>query len=214
MTIQTIQSAGALHRLSLKPSKLVTALEEDTTGAVGIEREYVIYGILKNPEKLKEAKDVIKQRQSALKLQNGQVRIREATEDGVVQYILTAKSFIKDGGRKEVSTLTSKDLYDVFRDITGESMDKIRYTFPAGVKQTNAKGEEVELLWEVDVFQSIDGKDQPWIKIDLEYYQDLDALPGLPVILEEMIFSKTGNYSEEEKAKIAELYSTMFTNKF
>lgn len=214
MTFATIQTKSPLYRLALKPSKLIAALEEDTSGATGIEREHVIYGILKNPEKLKEAVAVIKQRQSAIKQKNGQVRVREATEDGVVQYILTAKGFIKDGGRKEVSTLTSKDLYDVFREITGESMDKIRYTFPTGVKQTNPKGEEVELIWEVDVFQNLEGMDQPWVKIDLEYYEELDALPGLPVILEEMIFSKNGNYAEDEKAKIAELYSTMFTNKF
>jgi len=190
----------------------IPALEEDTSGIADEENELVVYGRLTNPQVLENATRTIGQDQATFKHPQGSVRVRKATENGSVEYILTAKKFIKNGGRNEVSTTTSEGLFKVFCDIVGEHMDKTRYTFPTGIKQTH-KGEERELMWEVDVFHDGSGKDQEWIKIDLEYYQPLDTLPGLPVILEDMIFSMTGQYTPEEKAKIRELYDTVFTVK-
>lgn len=190
---------------------LVIALEEDKSGKALDENEYVIYGILTNRDALANASRVIHQSQATLKYPNGSIRIRKTVEDGVIDFISTAKEFIPNGGRKEASIGSSQAQYDIYCKLAGERLDKVRYTFPTGVFQ-DAGGEERELMWEVDVFQGTDGKDHNWIKIDLEYYQPLDTLPGLPVILENMIFSLTNEYSAEEKGQIKKLYSSVWPN--
>jgi CYTH domain-containing protein len=123
---------------------------------------------------------------------------------GQVRFTLTAKAYSGRGEADEVSVPVSKDLHEVFKAITGESMDKIRYTFPI---------EGTELKWEVDVFIDAQGNPKDWVKIDLETPAEMTEWPPLPVTLADEIFAGNDLYNPEEKAKLAELYSTVFTNK-
>lgn len=192
-------------------SHLSIALEEDKSGKALDENELVVYGILADRNALTNAERVIDQSQATLKYPNGSIRIRRTVEKGVEDFISTAKEFIPNGGRKEASIGASKAQYEIYCKLAGETLDKIRYTFPTGVFQEH-EGEEKQLMWEVDVFRDKTGKDHQWIKIDLEYYKPLDALPGLPVQLDNMIFSMTGDYTPEQKAQIKNLYSKVWPN--
>lgn len=184
---------------------LNAALEELEDGKKRREKEYIWYGRLTNPEVLQNAARQETQKQSSLKGKGGTIRVRETTSMGQVRYTLTGKAYSGRGDADEASTPTSKDLHEVFRSITGESMDKIRYTFPI---------EGTSLKWEVDVFIDAQGNPKDWIKIDLEVPDVINEFPPLPVVLADMIFGGNAEYTQEQKAKLDELYSTVFINKF
>ena len=184
---------------------LNVGLEDIEDGKKRREKEYIWYGRLTNPEVLQKAAKQETQKQSSLKGKGGTIRVRETTALGQVRYTLTAKAYSGRGDADEASTPTSKDLHEVFRAITGESMDKIRYTFP--IEGTSFK-------WEVDVFIDAKGNPKDWIKIDLEVPDVINEFPPLPVVLADMIFGGNSEYTQEQKAKLDELYSTVFINKF
>ena len=184
---------------------LNVGLEDIEDGKKRREKEYIWYGRLTNPEVLQKAAKQETQKQSSLKGKGGMIRVRETTAMGQVRYTLTGKAYSGRGDADEASTPTSKDLHEVFRAITGESMDKIRYTFPI---------EGTTLKWEVDVFIDVQGNPKEWIKIDLEVPDITNEFPPLPVVLADMIFGGNSEYTQEQKAKLDELYSTVFINKF
>ena len=181
-----------------------TALEDLEDGKKHREKEYVWYGRLTNPEMLQKAAKQETQKQSSLKGKGGTIRVRETISMGQVRYTLTGKAYSGRGDADEASTSTSKDLHEVFKAITGESMDKIRYTFPI---------EDTSLNWEVDVFIDINGNPKDWIKIDLEVPDAITEFPPLPVVLADMIFGANVEYTQEQKAKLDELYANVFINK-
>lgn len=179
-------------------------LEDLENGQKAKEKEYVWYGRLTDVSELQKAASQETQKQSSLKGNGGTIRVRETGAMGQVRYTLTAKAYSGRGEADEVSVPVSKDLHEVFKAITGESMDKIRYTFPI---------EGSELKWEVDVFIDAQGNPKDWVKIDLETPGEMTEWPPLPVTLADTIFGGNDLYTPEQKAKLAELYSTVFTNK-
>jgi CYTH domain-containing protein len=183
---------------------LVPALEDMENGQISREKEYVWYGRLSNPEELKKAAGQETQKQSSLKGKGGTIRVRQTVGMGQQRFTLTAKAYSGRGDAKEVSVPVSQDLHEVFKSISGESMDKIRYTFPI---------EGTELKWEVDVFIDAQGNPKEWVKIDLEVPEETSEWPPLPVTLADMIFGGNDEYKPEDKAKLDELYATVFTNK-
>ncbi len=183
---------------------LNVGLEDIEDGKKRREKEYIWYGRLTNPEVLQKAAKQETQKQSSLKGKGGTIRVRETTAMGQVRYTLTGKAYSGRGDADEASTPTSKDLHEVFRAITGESMDKIRYTFPI---------EGTTLKWEVDVFIDAQGNPKDWIKVDLEVPDIINEFPPLPVVLADMIFGGNSEYTQEQKAKLDELYSSVFINK-
>jgi CYTH domain-containing protein len=184
--------------------KYKLGLEDLENGQKAKEKEYVWYGRLTDVSQLQKAASQETQKQSSLKGNGGTIRVRETTGMGQVRFTLTAKAYSGRGEADEVSVPVSKDLHEVFKAITGESMDKIRYTFPI---------EGTELKWEVDVFIDAQGNPKDWVKIDLETPAEMTEWPPLPVTLADEIFAGNDLYNPEEKAKLAELYSTVFTNK-
>lgn len=180
------------------------ALEDLENGEKAKEKEYVWYGRLTNAEELQKAVSQEVQKQSSLKGKGGTIRVRETGAMGQVRYTLTAKAYTGRGECDEVSVPVSKDLHVVFRLISGESMDKIRYTFPI---------EGTSLKWEVDVFIDAQGNPKDWIKIDLEVPDTVTEWPPLPVTLADTIFGGNDLYTPEQKAKLDELYATVFCNK-
>lgn len=185
-------------------ASLGLGLEDIEDGKKRREKEYIWYGRLTNPEVLQKAAKHETQKQSSLKGKGGTIRVRETIAMGQVRYTLTAKAYSGRGDADEASTPTSKDLHEVFKAITSESMDKIRYTFPI---------EDTDLKWEVDVFIDSNGNPKDWIKIDLEVPSAITEFPPLPVVLAEMIFGGNAEYTQEQKAKLDELYSSVFINK-
>ncbi len=185
-------------------SQLSAALEDNVDGNASREKEYVWYGRLTNPEELQKAVSQEVQKQSCVKGKGGTIRVRETTANGTISYALTAKAYSGRGDASEASLPVSKDMCEIFKALTGESMDKIRYTFPI---------EGTELKWEVDVFIDTSGNPKDWVKIDLEVPAETNEWPPLPVTLGDMIFGGNDEYTPEQKTKLDELYATVFSNK-
>lgn len=183
---------------------LRTGLEDLENGEKSREKEYVWYGRLTNPEELKKAASQETQKQSAIKGKGGTIRVRETTGMGQVRYTLTAKAYTGFGDAQEVSSPVSKDMHEVFKSISGESMDKIRYTIPI---------EGSSLKWEVDVFIDAQGNPKEWVKIDLEVPEETNEWPPLPVTLADTIFGGNSEYTPEQRGKLDELFATVFNNK-
>lgn len=192
--------SSALGGLSL----LGFGLEDEANGLVAREKEYVWYGKLTDTADLQKASNQELQRQSAIKKDGGQIRVRETICKGVVDYTLTAKHYVGRGDASECTVQASKDLAEVFRAIAGESMDKLRYTFPI---------EGTDLKWEVDVFIDLEGNYKGWVKIDLEVPDTITEWPPLPVGLSEVIFGGNNPYTPEQKEKLDLLFATVFSNK-
>lgn len=184
---------------------LLPGLEDLENGQASREKEYVWYGILTNPQELQKAAGQEKQMQSSVKGKGGTIRVRQTIAMGQQRFTLTAKAYSGRGDAREVSLPVSVDMHEIFKALSGESMDKIRYTFPI---------EGTELKWEVDVFIDAKGNPKQWVKIDLEVPEETNEFPPLPVTLSEMIFGGNEEYTPEQKAKLDQLYATVFTNKF
>lgn len=201
LQIETFSSLG-LRGGILKHLQL--GLEDLENGEKSREKEYVWYGRLTNPEELKKAASQETQKQSAIKGKGGTIRVRETTGMGQVRYTLTAKAYTGFGDAQEVSSPVSKDMHEVFKSISGESMDKIRYTIPI---------EGSSLKWEVDVFIDAQGNPKEWVKIDLEVPEETNEWPPLPVTLADTIFGGNSEYTPEQRSKLDELFATVFNNK-
>lgn len=196
-TIVPPHLTNILHALRL-------GLEDLENGEKSREKEYVWYGRLTNPSELAKAISKETQKQSAIKGSGGTIRVRETIAMGQLRYTLTAKAYKGFGDADECSVPVSKDLHEVFKAISGESMDKIRYTIPI---------EGSDLKWEVDVFIDAQGNPKEWVKIDLEVPEETNEWPPLPVTLADTIFGGNNEYTPEQKAKLDELFATVFNNK-
>lgn len=194
----------AVGAVAFLPKHLRPALEDLENGVKATEKEYVWYGRLTDVEQLKKAVSQETQKQSSLKGKGGTIRVRETAGMGQVRFTLTAKAYSGRGEAQEVSVPVSKDLHEVFRAISGESMDKIRYVFPI---------EGSELKWEVDVFIDEQGNPKDWVKVDLEVPTETNEWPPLPITLADTIFGGNDLYTPEQRARLDELYGTVFTNK-
>jgi CYTH domain-containing protein len=188
----------------LAQSDLRLGLEDLENGQAAREKEYVWYGRLTNPEELKKAVSQETQKQSAIKGKGGTIRVRETISMGSMRFTLTAKAYSGRGDAQEASIPVTKDLHEIFKSISGESMDKIRYTFPI---------EGTDLKWEVDVFIDLQGNPKEWVKIDLEVPGETNEWPPLPVTLADTIFGGNDEYTPEQRAKLDELFATTFNNK-
>lgn len=191
----------------LKRLGLCAALEDIANGAVSVEQEYVWYGILENPEELEKALSVESHSQSNMRAPKGQSRVRKTTVKGEEsKYIITVKAHQSEDklSSDEVSLPCSEDMWKCYRAASGESMDKIRYTFDAGDG----------LTWEVDVFTEADEvTPKRWVKIDLEVKEKLTVFPNLPITLSKVIFSPNKQYTEKDNKSLDTLYREVFVNR-
>lgn len=189
-----------MRHLFINPNKTLSiALEEQTTGVKQDEIEDVYYARIKTPAQLEKADSKIEQKQSNVrgKLKGSQIRVRMATVDGVTKYILTGKKPQTNHPQAldEVSSEVSSDMFDIFLAVSGEYQHKTRYEFPI---------EGTDLKWEVDVFFNSKGEVCEWCKIDLE--NPPETTPAFPIDLEDVIFSKTRQYSAKQQQIIDDLY--------
>lgn len=189
-----------------------------------IERERMMFGLIKDIGDLKKAPVKIQQTQFEIKIPKsdknalgGKIRVRRSmplnsdNTPGEVTYTLTVKTELANNDENsvagelrflEVNSPTTEEMYKTFQYLAEGGMNKIRYEFPI---------EGTDLKWEFDIFPGPDGKPQPWCKIDLEVPDGgLTEQPPFPIEMERIISSKPESQSEEEKVILDTLFSTVF----
>lgn len=207
--------------------QLLIALEEQATGKMNFEKEYVFYAKLVDSSILEQASHVENQQQWTLKIDktdknycSGQIRIRRTDDNGKVSYVQTVKTPMKplegDSARSdatvpdasqnmlEVAIDASEDAFKQFKMIADQGMIKTRYTFPI---------EGTELKFEVDVFHLANGEKSQWVKIDLEVDKPLESIPPLPDGFSDAIMNQKDEQTDAEKQIIRSLYEDVFLTK-
>lgn len=101
---------------------------------------------------------------------DGKLRIREINGR---EWVQTSKRnpFANNPGVREVENMITKDMFDFMKYMAMEGRMKKRYIY--NIPNTG-------LIWEVDVFTSMDGTQHPWVKIDLEVPDEDIELPPWP----------------------------------
>lgn len=201
------------------------------------EDEIVFYAVMKNPEGLKLAADKESQEQWEIKKRRGRVRVRKVSKaDLAPTFSLTFKTKSENAGIMgsiEDPFPCEEGMFNAFKNLAEEGMIKDRYYFPVKSVQitTDAGKQDVEVedvFYEVDVFFNEDKSYNENIKIDLEMNKILDAINkampnlgpfNLNVKLMNLPFQPTNvlisdkNTTEETRAKISELYNTVFLSR-
>lgn len=194
---------------------------EITDGKARNEFEFVIYAKLLNPQVLAKADAAYYQLQSSVKgkVRGSSIRVRKEmqvdpkTYNEITKptYVLTGKAPSENSqGLDEVSCDASEDLLRVFKVMSGEYMEKIRFEFKEDRIPTATK-------WEVDVFLDTEGTAQEYIKIDLEVTDEkITKLQYMPdqLELEDVIISRAGKYENEKQAAlVSEMFDKYFITK-
>lgn len=199
------------------------ALEAEAIQAnVNVEKEYVVYARIVDFAKLHAAQGSELQEQWEIKVPHtegnagdGRIRVRKTVGKDGTQYVQTVKVRLPNTQTDGVITPVSDEQYalpvdekmhQLFAMIAESGMHKERYFFPT----------DHGLTWEVDVFIKADGTRADWVKIDLELpagMPGLKTLPALPEGFVDPIINQDGARTDEEEAKVRELYQTVFLTK-
>lgn len=171
--------------------------------SVNQELEYTFYGKLKDKTQLEKANSVESHDQwdirFAYDILKGTVRCRKTViGQEAAKYTLCLKKVVEGvAGRTETETETTDEIFDAIQSMAQSGMRKTRYKFPVP---------DSELVWEVDIFQDLDGKEIEWVKLDLEVREPLDKLPEFPVELMEVV-------EPTQRDKIRDLLDNVLTLK-
>ena len=200
------------------------------------EQEITIYAEIGNPEGLLKALSSEEQVQAEVKVDGKRrMRVRKTIkENDETTYELTTKRECdtEEGVRSfiEVTKEISPEAFEAFKDIVVAYQHKKRYFFQIE-KMKIESGDQLKFLnvndfrYEVDVFFNKEGQPGVWCKIDVEI-QDLEkqlsdfgfdvdsfnvniSASKLPFEPKNFILMNE-NTSEEDKAKISELYDQYF----
>jgi len=206
----------------------IVALEqENTSGIVNTETEYVFYAKLKDPDILRAATAVEDQEQWTLKipktpdnLSEGTMRVRKTKEGNSVTYALTIKTRLNapQGDLSNTDTQVAADLqkmlevtieatedcFEMFKRMADSGMIKTRYTLPI---------QDSDCVFEVDRFITSEGQYSQWVKIDLEVKVPLSEIPQLPEGFTDVIYNQKGKQSEQESEFVTRLYDQVFLTK-
>lgn len=205
----------------MKPSMLLTSLmisneAEDMSGRTSAEVERVLYARLADFEFLKGSNGADHQEQWSVKVPktdenagSGSIRVRKSINlrepSAPIQYVLATKLDIGNrGSSAETPEPSTSDQFKIFKYMGNKGMIKDRYYFDIP---------NSDLKWEVDCFPKEGGLYHEWVKIDLEKWPRGKALPQLPMDTLEIIDGSPGYLSDENKAKVSELYETIFLTK-
>lgn len=191
----------------------VTSLESLLPqGTTELEREYEIYGTMRNMAELDKAASFEMQEQWGLYIEKteknataGNIRVR-MTQVGndVAEYTLTTKTKAKEGNN-ETELTASVDMFEHFKRLAEGGLRKRRYFFPFP---------EEGVTLEVDVFFTAAGTMCPKVKIDLELGKGIDpAVVGkiqMPFELDDVRIIPPGQKSDEDLAYVRELFRTYY----
>lgn len=192
--------------------KLITSLEEETTGDFNKEIEYVFYARITDFKQLEKADSKVRHEQWEIKLPftkdnaaKGSMRVRSIKEvDKPMQYVYTSKLSLNETGDKmEVSLDTTAEQFIIFKFLAVQGMIKDRYTFNL----------ENGLKWEIDVFHDPDGGYYQWCKIDFEVPDRNTPLPEFPIDFNDVIKDSQLERATGDDKRITELYDKYFLTK-
>ena len=204
-----------------RPDHVVLSTEERNDGKVGIENEVVIYAKLNNMTIL-DSLSREDQEQYSFSFNtsntNGQLRVvcrvRKTIKDNVATYVRTTKVFSEESSPTQISQElpieTNEEEFNLYKTFCENGMIKSRFFLPFTTDQG-------ELTYEFDLYPNPSGGFYEWVKIDVEIPEgmtpDYNAIMNsLPPELSDMIVKSTNN-TDEEKAKISELYQNYFLTK-
>lgn len=185
------------------------SLEALQGGTQQKEREFEIYGQMKNLSDLSKAPKKELQEQWGLPVEkipgnaaSGNIRVRMIDDKS---YVFTSKVKEKDGN-DEVEHDVGEALFTHFAKFADQGLRKVRHFFPT---------EDGEFTYEVDAFYNAVGQFVPWVKIDLEIPegQTIDDLPDLPFEMDDIRVIPPGRKSPEDLAFVRELFDKYFTSK-
>lgn len=209
-TAATEESMG----ISSQPTLLEAEQPKKEDGAI-LEQEHEVFARVIDFSQFKQADRAEKQEQWQVKIPRtegnaaeGSVRVRKVEHsDGKTEYRLTTKVNAVDGkGKFETDTRTNETMFTQFKFLAETGMIKHRYVF----KMENGRE------WEVDAVP--DGKSgyAAWVRMEVEVANLDEALPELPIKVEEVILPAglEQNLSEDERqAKVDQLLNTIFVVK-
>lgn len=173
---------------------------EDIDGTPHQEIEYTFFGLVDNFEWIKGAASSEVQEQWEVFLPkgpelNGKLRIRAVNDR---EWIFCTKvNRSSELGVKEVEQLTTQGMFKAFCEIATTGYRKTRYNFPVP---------DSDLVWEIDVYVTPEGKPYPFIKIDLEVTDVDTPVPELPIEITDPIMSQHSARTPEEHRRIQQLF--------
>lgn len=190
--------------MSLSILSLTPALEDLENGIAAKEKEYVWYGRLTDLSVLEKAIAKEVQSQASLKINDCTLRVRKVIDNGEMRFVMTGKRWVGRGECQECSHASSKDMYDIFCAMAGQTMDKIRFKF-------QGPGDTV---FELDMFTNPDGSFKEWCKVDWEVPEAVTEFPALPFTLQDIIFGGNDDYTPEQRKAVNKLLNEEFVNQF
>ena len=162
------------------------------------------------------------------------VRTRKTTkEDGTESFVLTIKIENSDNGhaasRVEHNINIDEEFFNAFKQCAEKAVKKTRYFFYSNntvlKKQDNGEDQDIklpDLIYQVDVYETTDGKQVDWCKIDIELDKLMEYMKAnhsdiknlkfnvsvehLPFKPTESIVSTTED--DEQKARLNSIWDT------
>lgn len=177
------------------------SLESSAEAEVHQEIEYTFFGKVENFDWINEAASSEQQEQWEIHVDKGEglfgsVRIR-ATNDQDFVFCTKVKT---PGvlGKSEAEQATTRGMFESFRKLATSGLKKTRYNFPVP---------DSDLVWEIDVFETKEGKLHPWVKIDLEVTDVEVEIPPLPIEFLEKILNQDKKRTPAERDFVTKLFS-------
>lgn len=177
--------------MKLSKDLLIAALAEtgnpyryrSSMESVGVELEHAFYGKLKDPSVLEEM-GYVHQLQWDVRLKvndiEGTIRVRNI-DDGNHFVLCIKRSEVGNSNRTEWESSCTEDTFNAIQSLAISGMCKKRYCFAV---------EGSKLVWELDVFEDLDGNPTGWVKLDLEVESADQEIPPFPVEFETLIDPK------------------------
>ena len=199
------------------------------------EKEIVIVGKIGDLNGLKEADKVLIQEQlEFFRFETGsRIRVRkEVSQEGTsFKVCVKSKSKIGDGTKttNETEEPVTSSFFENFRNFAETLQIKKRYIFRGDRTILSCQNKEFQLppiTYEVDVFETHDGKISEWCKIDIEIQDVLETIKNVTGVDEDLVeFTiKTthlpfkpqmtflvGACTPEQTKALDELYNTQWT---
>lgn len=170
------------------------------------ELEYVCFVKVSDFTQLAGAESAVHQEQWSVFLTNrgeapagkvaeNNVRVRSINDE---QFFLTSKFYLPGAdGKWEIEREVERKHFDLIKSMASGGMRKDRYKFPVA---------DTEMVWEVDVHYDDNGDRMPWVRLELEVKEQLDALPPLPLQGSERILNQPSKQTDAERRLVKELY--------
>lgn len=182
------------------------ALEEEQLGKTVVEDERCFYAKMESPDVLRSAVGREQQEQWELKQfaegrqeRVGRIRVRKV---GIAtpEYFITSKIPNPEGAEEETTDKISEDFFNSIKKMSTRGMIKTRYLFDVPGRPEK---------WEVDVFQTNEGKLCNFVKMDFEFGDGQDkTVPPPPDGFINLISAKTN--VPEQREFIKQLYDQVF----